>query len=260
MLLVSFFGYGQTQTRVIQGRITSLNNDVSNILVVNLNSKQSTITDSLGVFAIEARLRDTLRITALQYQSREISITEKNFEEGILVLFLFENVIDLDEVTVTPYNLSGKIDLDLQQLALVPDVSASALALPNADSKTLTQGQRLLIEADRGKYVSYYGIGLTINTHKIMNALSGRTKTLKERVARDEKLKLEKEIIAKFSKKSMASGFDIPESELNGFLTYCMSQSDFSAMEQANTKAMWDYLKEKSYEFKETGILKEKGE
>lgn len=66
-----------------------------------------------------------------------------------------------------------------------------------------------------------------------MNRVSGRTKSFEEMVARDEDTAMENEIIAMFSKETISEGFDIPQENINGFLTYCISQTDFSELSQA---------------------------
>lgn len=274
LAISSFSGFGQEKATALEGRVRSLRNDVSNILIVNLNSKESTITDSLGQFTIEVRLKDTLQITAVQYVTSKITITDAIFAKNSVVITLLENVINLKEVTVTPYNLTGKIDLDIERLGLEPTVTSSSLGLPNADIEVMSQSERLLLEADRGKYVrlgtmddhgkliqilGYATISVIINTHKIMNRASGRTKSLEERVARDEQMTMEKEIITKFSKQTIAETFDIPLTHVDGFLTYCMSQTDFLAVaQQENSIEIWEYLKARSIEFKETNSSKEK--
>lgn len=274
LAISSFSGFGQEKATALEGRVRSLRNDVSNILIVNLNSKESTITDSLGQFTIEVRLKDTLQITAVQYVTSKITITDAIFAKNSVVITLLENVINLKEVTVTPYNLTGKIDLDIERLGLEPTVTSSSLGLPNADIEVMSQSERLLLEADRGKYVrlgtmddhgkliqilGYATISVIINTHKIMNRVSGRTKSLEERVARDEQMTMEKEIITKFSKQTIAETFDIPLTHVDGFLTYCMSQTDFLAVaQQENSIKIWEYLKARSIEFKETNSSKEK--
>ncbi|WP_461445143.1 hypothetical protein [Maribacter sp.] len=274
LAISSFSGFGQEKATALEGRVRSLRNDVSNILIVNLNSKESTITDSLGQFTIEVRLKDTLQITAVQYVTSKITITDAIFAKNSVVITLLENVINLKEVTVTPYNLTGKIDLDIERLGLEPTVTSSSLGLPNADVEVMSQSERLLLEADRGKYVrlgtmddhgkliqilGYATISVIINTHKIMNRASGRTKSLEERVARDEQMTMEKEIITKFSKQTIAETFDIPLTHVDGFLTYCMSQTDFLAVaQQENSIEIWEYLKARSIEFKETNSSKEK--
>lgn len=268
-----YFGFSQEGTTLLNGSVKSQNNEVSDILIVNLNSKVSTITDTLGRFTIAVKLKDIIRFTAVQYLPKNIKVTDAILESKSIFITLSDNIIDLNEVTVTPYNLTGKIDLDIDRLTLDPVVTSSSLGLPNANLDKITHSERLLLEADRGKYISLatidnYGklneilshafISVTVNTHKIMNRVSGRTKSLEERVARDEKMKLEKEIILKFSKTSISKSFNIPEINVDGFLTYCISQEDFLELSQGgNSSEIWLYLKAKSVEFKETDSIKE---
>jgi len=272
-VLASFLGFGQDNSTLLNGKVSSSKNDVSNVLIVNLNSKASTITDSLGLFSIEVKLKDSVRITAVQYLPKEIVISESHINSSLITIQLIDNIIDLNEVTVTPYNLTGDIDRDIDRLHIEPTVTSYSLGLQNADVTKMTQSERLLQEADRGKYVSlqtmdeygklneilsYVGLSVKVNTHKIMNKVSGRTKSLEEMVERDEKLNLEKEIIYKFSKRTIAENFDIPESNVNGFLTYCLSQPDFNALsDSGNMAEIWAYLEAKSVEFKSSDISNE---
>ncbi|MDF4202541.1 hypothetical protein PXD56_06235 [Maribacter sp. SA7] len=267
-VLASFLGFGQDNTTILKGKVSSTKNDISNVLVINLNSKRSTITDSLGLFSIEVKLKDSLRITAVQYLPKEIVISKSHMNSSLITIQLIDNVIDLNEVTVTPYNLTGDIDRDIDRLYLEPTVTSYSLGLQNADVTKMTQSERLLQEADRGKYVSlqtmdeygklneilsYVGLSVKVNTHKIMNKVSGRTKSLEEMVKRDENMALEKKIIYKFSKQTIAKHFNIPEANVNGFLTYCLSQPDFNELSDSrNMSEIWKYLDSKSFEFKKT--------
>lgn len=266
--LTSFYGYGQDNIVILKGTVSNVKNDVSNVLIVNLNTQQSTITDSFGLFSIEVRLKDSLRISAVQYLLKEIIINESHLNSSFVTIHLIENIINLKEVTVTPYNLTGELNRDIDRLDVKPTITSYTLGLQNADVTKMTQSERLLQEADRGKYVSlqtmdeygklneilsYVGITVKINTHKIMNRVSGRTKSLEEMVERDEKKQFEKEIIDKFSKQTMSENFNIPVSNIEGFLTYCLSQPDFIELKNAgNTIEIWEYLKGKSIDYKTT--------
>ncbi|WP_194530447.1 hypothetical protein [Zobellia roscoffensis] len=250
--------FGQNGAKLLKGKVQNVDNDVRDVLVMNLNSKETTITDSLGLFSIEVKVGDVLRLTAVQYLTKDVSITEPILNLDVITIDLIENVINLKDVTVTPYNLTGEIDRDLDRLGLEPVVTSGSLALPNADLDVMSQSERLLLEADRGKYVNFYVIALTINTHKIMNQLSGRTKSFEDMVLRDEIMDVEREVITKFSKKTLAESFDIPEANVDGFLTYCMSQNDFTSLsETANTTEIWKYLEKRSVEFKSSEMVKE---
>ena len=265
--------HGQEDRIQLNGSIKSPNNDVSDILIINLNTNTSTITDTSGMFTIKVALGDSIRCTSVQYLPKNIRITNAIIHRKNIVVDLTDKVINLKEVTVTPYNLTGTLDLDLDRLGLKNVITSSTLGLPNADIDKMTQGERLLLEADRGKYIrlatiedrgklnealSYLFPAVIINTHKIMNRVSGRTKSLEDRVARDEKMAFESALIAKFSKETLSQEFGIPRSAIDGFLTYCMSQNDFSEkLQTGNTISVWEYLRGKSVEFKEIDNVKE---
>lgn len=273
LVFTSFSGFSQEKSKFLEGNVRSHENDVSNILIVNLNSKKSTITDSLGAFTIEVKLKDSLEVSAVQYLTKNIIITDSIFNEDLLIINLVENVIDLNEVTVMPYNLTGNMGLDIERLGLKPSVNSSSLGLPNSDLEVMSQSERLLLEADRGKYVrlattenygkvfeilGYATLTVVINTHKIMNRVSGRTKSLEEMVARDETMELENEIITKFSKSGISESFGISKNDIDGFLTYCMSQKDFIELSNTgNSIEVWEYLKAKSIEFKAIDSVKQ---
>lgn len=272
-VLASFLGFSQDNTTLLKGKVSSSKNDVSNVLIVNLNSNKSTITDSLGIFSIEVKLKDSVRFTAVQYLPKEIVISESHMNSSLITIQLIDNIIDLNEVTVTPYNLTGEIDRDIDRLHIEPTVTSYSLGLQNADVTKMTQSERLLQEADRGKYVSlqimdeygklneilsYVGLSVKVNTHKIMNKVSGRTRLLEEMVERDENMNLEKEIIYKFSKRTIAEHFNIPESNVNGFITYCLSQPDFNELsDSGNMSEIWAYLETKSFDFKKKDFSEE---
>ena len=176
---------------------------------------------------MEVSLSDVIQFTAVHLQSKEIIISDYIFEQKYIIVELTENVIDLDEVTVTPYNLSGKLSSDLNSLNVERLFNSSDIRLPNADLKLLSQEERLLLEADRGKYIRYYGTSLVINTHKIVNRLSGRTKKLEDRLKREKDLGIENEIVSKFSKQTIAESLNLPSDQVDGFLTYCLFKITF---------------------------------
>ncbi len=270
--LTSYALSSQKKTKLINGSVKSLNNDVSNVLIINLSSKKTTISDSLGLFTIEAKLRDSIKFKAVQYLTKEIVISDTIFLKNSVEVNLVENVVNLNEVTVTPYNLTGKIEQDLKSLDIQPIITSSTLGLPNADIEVMTHSERLLLVADRGEYarlmtieemmkedkilLGFFKIGVMVNSDKTLNRLTGKTKALENMVARDENIAIEKEIIAKFSKKTISENFDIPETNIDGFLTYCMSQKDFLELSQTgNMLLIWEYLKKKSIEFKKTEFV-----
>lgn len=100
----------------LEGRVYSDDGDVAATHVLNTTTERATITDSNGFFAIPARLNDTLVFSAVQYKRKEIVVTLNLLESKFVLIPLEYALTELDEVVVTPYNLSGDIMRDLSHL------------------------------------------------------------------------------------------------------------------------------------------------
>lgn len=71
-LLFSYLGYGQENTVLLSGKVQSLNYDIENVLIINTNTKNTTITDGKGLFTLEVILRDTIQFSAVHYLKKQI--------------------------------------------------------------------------------------------------------------------------------------------------------------------------------------------
>ncbi|TPN82163.1 carboxypeptidase-like regulatory domain-containing protein [Aquimarina algicola] len=239
----------------LMGVIQSFSNEISDVLVINLNSKKSTITNAKGGFTIAVNKNDTLQFSAITYVTKKVMITDSILDQGMMIVVLKEKTINLEEVVVRPYDLTGNINGDIQKIKLSPVIKASSLGLPEAKLKVKTKNERLLFEANHGKAVKIqgtpFGVGLIVNVHKILNKISGRTKSLKGRVALDEKVKVEDEIINMFSEIEIAEELQIPQSHVERFLQYAMNQEAFTELIDAkNAFQVWEYIKDSSLSYK----------
>ena len=270
-IFATYVVHSQEKIVTLSGKVQNFMNEVSDVLVVNLNTEKSTITDTQGFFKLDVKLHDSIKFSSIQYISKKISVTDSILNQHIIIVDLVEKVIKLDSVTVTPYNLTGNINTDVNGFHLKPVITASSLGLPNSDIELMTHSERLLLEADRGKFgrlatiddygklahiAGYLSFSVIINTHKIMNRASGRTKALKNRVARDRNLILENKIKALFLKETISDAFKIPESNIDGFFIFCAAQEDFQQLSEVESNTqIWGYLKRKSVEYKEVNNL-----
>lgn len=249
-------GYGQENIVELTGIVTSPNNTVSNILVVNINSKKSTIIDIKGVFSIEVKLQDTLQFSAVHYRTKEIVIIDEILNKKTILVDLEEKVVNLDEVVILPHNLTGQVALDIKKFGTKHNVTSSSLGLPKANIKVKTKNERLLFEADDGKLIKFYGIAATINVTKLLNKISGRTKKLKDHILLDKHIKIENEIDNLFSKKVLSEELGIPQTNIADFLDFCLNQPDFTKLSDTiSALRILEYFKGKSYEYKKANGL-----
>lgn len=142
LLLIGLTTSAQTGDRIlISGTIeVPLGDDPQGIRIFNINSNRFTVTDSLGKFNIAVAFKDSLRVSSLQFQEFTVIVDQGIINTKALNIFVSESVSRLPEVVVTPYDLSGNINVDLNRLKIA-DLPANLTA---ADL------QNMDLEADTG--------------------------------------------------------------------------------------------------------------
>ncbi len=110
-----------TQERVeINGKITPpVGENPEGISVINRTAKRATISNEQGLFRIQAKAGDTLNFAALQFQNFSVIIDDGVIENRQLNVFISEAVTELPEVVVTPYDLSGNVEVDVRIIPVV---------------------------------------------------------------------------------------------------------------------------------------------
>ncbi len=121
LLIIGLTCSAQIGERIsISGTIeVPLGDDPQGISIYNLNSNRLAVTDSLGKFNIAVAFNDSLRVSTLQFQEFSIIVDQGIINTGALNIFVSEVVSRLPEVVVTPYDLSGNINVDLNRLKII---------------------------------------------------------------------------------------------------------------------------------------------
>lgn len=97
----------------IEGKVNvPIEDEASNINVINLTSKKGTVTNQIGEFTMFVAIGDEIKFSAIQFQSFTLKITEENLESKKLFVTLNEADNTLDEVIVRKGGLTGSIEVD----------------------------------------------------------------------------------------------------------------------------------------------------
>ncbi|SHH10672.1 hypothetical protein [Flagellimonas flava] len=252
--LLSLSVFSQQGTKNMRGRVSSGTKDVVGVVVQNLTSSSAVITDMDGNFTIPVKLNDTLRFSAVQFQRRLVVINQVVFDTDFIVVPMEEFVNQLEEVVVRPFNLSGDLSQDLGQLQLEKDVSAEALGLPNAHSKIPTQSERKLQQATFGKF--NVGMILTPPLDPIINAITGRTKMLKNRVKVDKTYARTQRVQGFYVDSLIVATLKIPFEKLDDFMYFCEVDTVFQRIVDTHDKLqIWDFMLEKSRAYRKNNNL-----
>jgi len=267
LIFLFFFGWfsnAQDFRTKLEGRVFSKDGDVAATHVSNITTNKGTITDFQGFFTISARFNDTLVFSAVQYKKKEVVITSKILENQKFEVYLEEALTELSEVVVTPYNLTGDMKRDAARIQVENIVTASTLGLPNAYNKIKTQNERKLAEADGGRFIeganfrldSTFNPMIVINLHKILNRITGRTKTLKNYVAIDKEIAILNKVKRFYHDSIYQQELKIPENRINDFMNFCEVDSLYSEVVEANDiLRLWEFLQRNSLVYRKNNEL-----
>lgn len=230
-LSVCFYANAQqVYYKSVKGAVVSNTQEVNGVYVINTTSGQATITNANGYFVMPAKEKDTLLFSAVQFKKKQLIVTKAILAKKNNIVYLEETLEELNEVV-----------LDNRTF-----VTAKSLGLPNADAVVLPQSERLLYDADHGPMFG----GLSVNVNKLLNAISGRTKMLKKRVARDRKYLESQQMRNSYADSVFVKDLNIPKNRIEEFMLYCEYDSEFNSIaKEKNSFIIWDFLTRKSIAF-----------
>ncbi len=246
---ISVLGFAQTGLdKKMEGKVYSDDGDVAATHVFNISTKKAVITDINGFFTIHVNRNDTLVFSAVQFKKKQIVVTQEMLESTLVSVPLEDELTELDEVVVTPYNLTGDISKDILTLNIDPVITAESLELPNAYVRILTKSERELFEATSG--------GGLLPINPILNAISGRTKMLKERVARNTLYDRTGRVREFYADSLYRTKLRIPEEKIDDFLYFCEIDTEFqSLVDTHDILKIWSYMEKRSIAYRENNNL-----
>ncbi len=231
----------------LYGRVTENGEGVADVHVMNLSAEKASITDKDGKFSVPARPGDTLLFSAIQLRRQSLVVSSAMLQRAIEVP-LQEFVNELDEVVLRPYNLSGDMGRDLQQMPGERVLVASTLGLPNAYVKPPTQAERRLYEATTG--------GGIVPLNPVLNAITGRTRYLKKILATEQKYARTNRVRAFYADSLFIDELRIPAPRIDDFMYFCEVDTLFGkTVDTADKLKIWEFLKVKSKLYRENNAL-----
>ena len=234
-------------TKQIEGRVYSESGDVAATHVLNITSDRASITDLNGFFSIIAKLNDTLVFSAIQFKRKTMVVTHSVLESKMLYVPLEDALTELDEVIVMPYNLTGDMTMDLDRMQIEPVITASTLGLPNAYVKLPTKAERELFAATANPFMSF---------DPLINAITGRTKMLKERMAKNKKYNRTLRVRAFYADSLYRTEFKIPEDNIADFMYFCEVDPDFQTVVDTHDQLkIWEFMRGKSRTYRANNDL-----
>lgn len=239
-----------SQTTEIHGEIKSTD-DVENIHIINKTAQKFTITNAKGEFIISGKLNDTLVVSSIQNKLKTVVITINHVLSKQITIELEEYINELDEVVIGKM-LTGDLMKDMSTVEGKPITSLS-LGIPSYQGPLKTQNERILQEASAFNPTaggSLNGAGGSVGLIPIINAISGRTKKLKNIVKLERKEALMFNVKAKFSKDLFETN-PLAEDDIMGYFYFVSDDENFTKIcKNKSDLEILIFLKEKLIKYK----------
>lgn len=214
------FSFAQNE-KLISGEIICDNNKISGIQITNLVSEKSTISNVDGQFSITVTANDMLVFTSINYQYKRMFIEQNDIDSNNFIIKLIKKIEQLDEVVV-----NKSLELDAVKLGIL-----------DKPAKEYTPAERRLKTAGDFKPIHLLGLlGGSMQLDPIINAISGRTKKLKNLIEIERKEKLLLKIKALYNENYYHKKLKINADLLTAFQYYIVDDADFIATLKSKNK------------------------
>ena len=235
--LICTFIYAQDTKNTVRGKVKSESSKTSlqNVHVLNLSNVVGTITDKEGIFEINASVNDTLYFSYIGYKPLKIIVTNDliKYEDNDLTFNLTELALALGEVIITPYRLTGYLEIDVKNAPINTSVRYRIIGLPNLGYEG---GRRTRSGISKV-------LGAIFNPADFLNSLFKRNpkKMAKLRLMReDEQIKIL--LSTKFDREVLVQLLGIPKIDINEILRNCSFSDTF--IKEANDLQIMEAINE----------------
>ena len=223
----------------IRGQILA-DDDLEGIHIINKTSQKFTTTDEQGRFMIPAAQQDTILVSAIAYKPVEVIVDALTYNSKSLQVHLEEKVNVLDEVVVGKI-LTGDLWSDIENSDAKRDINFYDVGIPGNTKLPLTQAERRYKDASEGHIYT----GLSVNLHKLLNVISGRTKRLKKYLQLEQSNTCLEMVVSEYAivlledleweEERMADYFFFVSDDPR-FLEYCKNFKDISMLQYLQSK------------------------
>jgi len=208
--------------------------DLENAHISNVSSRQVTVSNSSGRFAISLREGDTLLFTHITMHDLVKIVSEEELKANLISAEMTPRDNELEEVLLEDYSHINVVDLG---------IISEKKPIP-------TTYERRLQTAGDFKWYHTFGLIGGLSFDPILNAINGRTKKMKRNVGIERKIK-NLDLLTERHLEYMKENFEASEAEVQEFLNYLVEQESLqTAIDVGNEDGLRFYLLEEWFRFK----------
>ena len=191
---------------------------ISNVHVINLNSVVVTISNKEGVFEIDANVNDTLFFSYLGFKSIKVRVTNDLIRFKNTKIKLTELAYALEEIIVTPYKLTGYLEIDAKN---VPISNSYRYSIPGLPTKGYEAGSR-----NPGAISKVFG-AIFNPVDFLYNLFGKKPKQLKKLQLMKDDFRIRELLNTKFDRETLVELLQIQKFDLDEILRNCSYSESF---------------------------------
>ncbi|MEC8683489.1 MAG: hypothetical protein VX226_09040 [Bacteroidota bacterium] len=238
-LSIGFSLQAQVARVMIDGQIiVPAGDDVAGIVVYNKTAQRGTITSEEGTFDIAVARNDEVVIQSVQFAPITVVVDQGVVSSKQMNVTLRETVNVLDEIIVTPYDLTGDIVADVNRVRTVDPVpfDGSDIRIEDSQYDKNSPADNIAIDDQRWRY--------GLNFVNIFKAIFQKSDGEEEEAAEDELAEM-------YSNKFFQNNLDIKKEHIGLYMDYVAANGLTKEMlEQGNELALIQFLIDKREDFK----------
>lgn len=212
---------------------------ISSVHVINLNQVVGVITDKNGRFEIPAKINDTLYLSYLGFKSIKVRVTNDLLKFKNSKIQITELAYALEEVIVSPYKLTGYLEIDAKN---IPISRALRYSIPGLPSRGYEGGSRNI-----GAFSKV--LNSIFNPADFLYNLFGKNpKQLKKLKQMKEDYRIRELLASKFDRETLKELLQIQKIDIDEILRNCSYSENFIV--SANDLQILDAISECYEEYK----------
>ncbi|MGB1971228.1 MAG: hypothetical protein ACPHSE_01920 [Flavobacteriaceae bacterium] len=221
LVLASFSKLSAQKYHLLKGKVSHPYLPVEGIHVVNVSRGSAEITDTNGYFEISVAINEKLIFSGIQFQQRDLEITEAVFYTDEVTIYLNEFVNKLDEVVVKPHNLSGNLGEDV--LSVPKKINFSDVGIPGFKG---VRKEKIVSKKSLILSTLLLPISGGINVEAVYKHLSGYYKRLKKKRKLESKFDSIFAIIRFYGVYFFIENYSLNEEEIYDFVLGCSDNTN----------------------------------
>lgn len=207
------------ERKPLNGKVTSDFDDLEGIYVINKTAETTVTTTRGGYFTINAQVSDTLIFSAIQFEAKNVVVTQEHFGPSLFFVPLDVQHRELSELVIIDYS----------------HINAESLGLVPVGQKKYTPAEKKLATASKFKMNP---LGLD----PVINMFSGRTAMLEKAVEAEKKENIMEKINYIYTEEDITGQFKIPADYVRGFIFYIVENKYFTNALKAKNDNMAKFL------------------